>query len=44
MEEGFLPQKTFEDLYLVEDINESIDVIKSFEKKDGKDWFKRLER
>jgi len=44
VEEGFLPQKTFEDLYLIEDINESIDVIKSFEKKDGKDWFKRLER
>tara|TARA_B100000809_G_C15049802_1_gene498554 strand:+ start:736 stop:1317 length:582 start_codon:yes stop_codon:yes gene_type:complete len=44
VKEGFLPQKTFEDLFLVDDIDEAISIVINFKKKDGKDWFKRLER
>ena len=44
VKEGFLPQKTFEDLFLVDDIDEAISIVVNFKKKDGKDWFKRLER
>ena len=44
VKEGFLPQKTFEDLFLVDDIDEAISIVINFKKKGGKDWFKRLER
>ena len=44
VKEGFLPQKTYEDLFLVEDIDEAISIVVNFKEKDGKDWFKRLER
>jgi len=44
VKEGFLPQKTYEDLFLVDDIDEAISIVVNFKKKDGKDWFKRLER
>ena len=44
VKEGFLPQKTFEDLFLVDKVEEAISIVVNFQKKDGKDWFKRLER
>ncbi len=44
VEEGFLPKSTFEELFISEDLEEIFDFISSFEKKDGKDWYKRLER
>ena len=44
VEEGFLPQKTYEDLFLVDNIDEAINIVVNFKKKDVKDWFKRLER
>ena len=44
VKEGFLPKKTFEDLFLVDDIGEAMSLALNFKKKDGKDWFKRLER
>ena len=42
--EGFLPKSTFEELFISEDLEEIFDFISSFKKKDGKDWYKRLER
>jgi len=39
-----LPQKTYEDLFLVDNIDEAISIVVNFPKKDGKDWFERLER
>ena len=44
VEEGFLPNSTFEELFISEDLEEIFDFISSFKKKDGKDWYKRLER
>ncbi|MFL2701488.1 MAG: TIGR00730 family Rossman fold protein [Gammaproteobacteria bacterium] len=44
VEEGFLPKSTFEELFISEDLEEIFNLISSFEKKDGKDWYKRLER
>jgi len=44
VEEGFLPNSTFKELFISEDLEEIFDFISSFEKKDGKDWYKRLER
>ena len=44
VEEGFLPNSTFEELFISGDLEEIFDFISSFEKKDGKDWYKRLER
>ena len=44
VKEGFLPKSTFEELFISEDLEEIFDFISSFEKKDGKDWYKRLER
>ena len=44
VKEGFLPQKTFEDLFLVDDIDEAISIVINFKKKDSKDWLNRLER
>jgi len=44
VKEGFLPQKTYEDLFLVDNIDEAISIVVNFKKKDGKDWFERLER
>jgi len=44
VEEGFLPKSTFEELFISEDLEEIFDFISSFKKKDGKDWYKRLER
>ena len=41
---GFLPQSTFEELFISEDLKEIFDFISNFKKKDGKDWYKRLER
>ena len=41
---GFLPKSTFEELFISEDLKEIFDFISSFKKKDGKDWYKRLER
>ena len=44
VQEGFLPNSTFEDLVLCNSVQSAIKVVKSFQPKDGKDWFKRLER
>ena len=44
VEEGFLPNSTFKELFISEDLEEIFDFISSFEKKDGKDWYRRLER
>jgi len=44
VEDGFLPEKTFEDLYLSDDIDEIFTIIKNFQKKDGDNWVERLER
>ena len=41
---GFLPKSTFEELFISEDLKEIFDFISRFKKKDGKDWYKRLER
>ena len=41
---GFLPKSTFEELFISENLKEIFDFISSFKKKDGKDWYKRLER
>ena len=42
--EGFLPQSTFDELFISENLETIFDFIAKFEKKEGKDWFKRLER
>ena len=44
VKEGFLPRTTFEELFISEDLETIFDFISKFEKKDGKDWYKRLER
>ena len=44
VEEGFLPRSTFEELFISEDLEDIFNFISSFKKKDGKDWYKRLER
>tara|TARA_B100000700_G_scaffold134034_1_gene149765 strand:+ start:1151 stop:1732 length:582 start_codon:yes stop_codon:yes gene_type:complete len=44
VEEGFLPKSTFEELFISEDLEVIFNFILSFKKKDGKDWYKRLER
>ena len=44
VKEGFLPKTTFEELFISEDLEEIFNFITCFEKKDGKDWYKRLER
>jgi len=44
VDEGFLPKSTFEELFISEDLEEIFNFISSFKKKDGKDWYKRLER
>ena len=44
VQEGFLPNSTFEDLVLCNSVQSALKVVKSFQPKDGKDWFKRLER
>ena len=41
---GFLPKSTFEELFISEDLKEIFNFISNFKKKDGKDWYKRLER
>ena len=42
--QGFLPNNTFQELFISEDLTEIFDFISHFKKKDGKDWYKRLER
>jgi len=42
--EGFLPKTTFEELFISDDLEVIFNFISNFEKKDGKDWYKRLER
>ena len=44
VEKGFLPNSTFEELFISDDLDEIFDYISNFEKKDSKDWYKRLER
>ena len=44
VEEGFLPKSTFEELFISDDLETIFDFISNFKKKDGKDWYKRLER
>ena len=42
--QGFLPNSTFQELFISEDLAEIFNFISNFKKKDGKDWYKRLER
>ena len=44
VEKGFLPNSTFEELFISDDLDKIFDYISNFEKKDSKDWYKRLER
>jgi len=44
VKEGFLPKSTFEELLISEDLEVIFNFISNFKKKDGKDWYKRLER
>ncbi len=44
VDEGFLPRNTFEELFISEDLEVIFNFISNFQKKDGKDWYKRLER
>ena len=44
VKEGFLPKTTFEELFISEDLEKIFNFISHFKKKDGKDWYKRLER
>ena len=44
VKEGFLPKSTFEELFISEDLDNIFNFISNFKKKDGKDWYKRLER
>ena len=44
VKEGFLPRTTFEELFISDDLEIIFEFISKFKKKDGKDWFKRLER
>ena len=44
VKEGFLPKTTFEELFISDDLEAIFEFINCFEKKDGKDWYKRLER
>tara|TARA_Y100001970_G_scaffold77358_1_gene98299 strand:- start:107 stop:688 length:582 start_codon:yes stop_codon:yes gene_type:complete len=44
VKEGFLPKSTFEELFISEDLEVIFNFISNFKKKDGKDWYKRLER
>tara|TARA_B100000482_G_scaffold190308_1_gene173259 strand:+ start:689 stop:1270 length:582 start_codon:yes stop_codon:yes gene_type:complete len=44
VKEGFLPKSTFDELFISEDLKDIFNFISNFKKKDGKDWYKRLER
>ena len=44
VEKGFLPNSTFEELFISDDLDKIFDYISNFEKKDSKDWYMRLER
>ena len=44
VKEGFLPRTTFEEFFISDDLEIIFDFISKFKKKDGKDWYKRLER
>ena len=44
VKEGFLPRTTFEELFISDDLDLIFEFISKFKKKDGKDWYKRLER
>ena len=44
VKEGFLPKSTFDELFISEDLEVIFKFISNFKKKDGKDWYKRLER
>ena len=44
LKEGFLPRTTFEEFFISDDLEIIFDFISKFKKKDGKDWYKRLER
>ena len=41
---SFLPKSTFEELFISDDLELIFEFISKFNKKDGKDWYKRLER
>ena len=44
VQEGFLPNSTFEDIHLVDSCKEAIKIVKNFKKRDVSNWFKRLKR
>ena len=40
--EGFIPQSTLDDFYLIGNVNEAIKIIKNYVPRDTSQWFKRL--
>ena len=40
--EGFIPQSTLDDFYLISNLDEAINCIKNFKPRDKSQWFKRL--
>ena len=44
VEQGFLPQTTFDELFLSDSLDKIFEFINTFEKRNTEDWFKRLGR
>ena len=44
VQKGFLPESTFEELFVSDSLDEIFDFIHTFKKRNTKDWFKRLGR
>ncbi len=44
VQEGFLPNSTFEDFHLVDSCKEAIKIVQNFKKRDVSNWFERLKR
>ena len=44
VQEGFLPNSTFEDIFLVDSCKEAIKIVQNFKKRDVSNWFERLKR
>lgn len=44
VQEGFLPNSTFEDIHLIDSCKEAIKIVQNFKKRDVSNWFERLKR
>ena len=44
VEQGFLPQTTFDEIFLSDSLDKIFEFINTFEKRNTEDWFKRLGR